>query len=426
MNKRKLLLLGCLLAAAQLGCDSSTHEPGAGLDSAIGTDAAVNSDAAQPAVATWNGGVGALLAENCGTCHQDGGSGPFVADFESSVVWSAAIRSAVVERRMPPMPVNNDGSCQTFSNARWLSDQEIALVVDWVDAGSPLGAPEQDYAFPPITELADPDVTLVTDSYVPNGERNDDYRCFVVDPGNETDVFITGYQVVAGNPQINHHMILYDITDPQWAIDKDAESETPGYECFGSAGPGSIPLALWAPGSGYNEFPAGTGIRLRANKKIVVQMHYNVKGGVMADEGTQVKLALAEQVERAAQYLPMVDMGMRLAPQQEYVTTENTFSLPSPGIRVYGSFPHMHTMGRTLRVDIASGGENRCMVDVDRWDFAWQEGWWYEEPLEFPAPKSLAITINCGYNTMGRNDVITWGDGTEDEMCLNYFYVSAL
>lgn len=375
---------------------------------------------------TWHSGIGQLLADNCGGCHQEDGSGPFVVDYDSTVAWSSAINAAVTERRMPPMPVNNDGSCNTFANSRWLSDAEIAQIGAWIDAGTPLGEGDQSYAFPQAQDLADVTVTLTTPSYTPNGERNDDYRCYVLDPGQAEDMYITAYQVVPGNPPINHHMILYDISDPQWAIDKDAESEEPGYQCFGSAGPGSSPLALWAPGSGYNQYPSGTGIKLTANKKVIAQMHYNVKAGVMTDPGTQVKLALTKSVDRAAQYLPMAHLGMRLEPQNEYVTTRDTLSLPSPGLRVYGIMPHMHNLGRTLRVDIESGGESQCMVDVDRWDFNWQESWWYDTPIEFSPARTLDITIECGYNTMGRNDIVTWGDGTDDEMCLNFFYVTSL
>lgn len=416
--------MGLGASALVSGCGDDAQVPQDSLDASDHPDAAP--DGQQEATATWHGGVGALLAENCGACHQQNGSGPFVVNYESAVTWSSAIRSAVSERRMPPMPVNNDGSCQTFENARWLTDEEIALISEWVDAGSPLGEGDGEYAFPPLSELMEPDVTLVTPAYTPSGERNDDYRCYVVDPGQTEDMYITGYQVVPGNPAINHHMILYDLSDPQWAVDEDAKSETPGYECFGSAGPGSNPLALWAPGSGYNLYPEGTGVKLTGGKKVVIQMHYNVKGGAMLDEGTQVRLALAPDVDRVAQFLPMADFRMRLEPQQEYVTTEDTLSIPSPGIRAYGVFPHMHTLGRTLKVDIASGGETQCMVDVDRWDFNWQDGWWYETPLEFPAARNLDIRIECGYNTMGRNDVVTWGDGTDDEMCLNYFYITAL
>src|SRR5258706_7582600 len=84
--------------------------------------------------------------------------------------------------------------------------------------------------------------------------------------------------------------------------------------------------------------------------------------------------------------------------------------------------PHMHTLGRTLRVDIEDSGQSRCLVDVDRWDCHWQNAWWYDEPLVIDDASS--VSIRCSFDTRGKSDVVTWGGNTSDEMCLSFFYVT--
>ena len=37
---------------------------------------------------------------------------------------------------------------------------------------------------------------------------------------------------------------------------------------------------------------------------------------------------------------------------------------------------------------------------------------------------SDSATITCTYNTMERDETVNWGDGTQDEMCLNFVYVT--
>jgi len=82
----------------------------------------------------------------------------------------------------------------------------------------------------------------------------------------------------------------------------------------------------------------------------------------------------------------------------------------------------MHTLGRTLRVDLENNGATQCLVNVDRWDFHWQNAWWYKQPLTIDQPQS--ISIRCGFDTREKSEVVTWGESTSDEMCISYLYVT--
>jgi hypothetical protein len=62
------------------------------------------------------------------------------------------------------------------------------------------------------------------------------------------------------------------------------------------------------------------------------------------------------------------------------------------------------------------------MVQVDRWDFHWQNAWWYSEPVLIDQPDS--ISIRCGFDTREKSEVVTWGENTRDEMCINYLYIT--
>ena len=92
-------------------------------------------------------------------------------------------------------------------------------------------------------------------------------------------------------------------------------------------------------------------------------------------------------------------------------------------VRVWGVFPHMHTLGRQIRVDLnQADGSDQCMVDVPRWDFHWQMAYWLNDPIRV-TPQDAA-TISCTYDTTSRDTVVHFGDGTQDEMCLAFVYVT--
>jgi hypothetical protein len=98
-----------------------------------------------------------------------------------------------------------------------------------------------------------------------------------------------------------------------------------------------------------------------------------------------------------------------------------TLRLPAP-LTIHGVLPHMHELGRTLHMELESG-KSTCLVDVDRWNFHWQNTWWYDTPLVFP--RVDALSIRCGYYTRSRTETVTWGEGTADEMCLAYLYITS-
>src|SRR5207302_174497 len=71
-----------------------------------------------------------------------------------------------------------------------------------------------------ITPPAQAHLDVVTNTldigatYTPHGSGDDDYRCFIVDPGLATDAFLTAYEVKPGEARVVHHVILYSLTSP--------------------------------------------------------------------------------------------------------------------------------------------------------------------------------------------------------------------
>lgn len=441
MNTTVRLVSVASLAWMLAGCPSATtpEDTGPQPDTGVGpVDAPATTEDAGPVAAdaprpvggvTYYGELRPVLAQHCNACHSEAGIAPFtIATFEEARTIGARLVDVTASRRMPPFLADNSGSCRTYNDARWLSDAELAVISDWVEGGMLEGDPTTPApVIAPLPTLTGDVRTLdIGTDFLPATGVSDDYRCFVVDALSGGSV--TGYEVHPGNAQTVHHVIVYEPSSDRAAAEVralDAAEAGPGYTCFGGARVDAFPVVLWAPGGGATSFPRNTGVEVSATRPMVVQIHYNLLGGSGTDR-TRVDLQYATSSVVPAYIVPIVNSDFRLPPRMGSVSSSETTqldALPVASVRVYGSFPHMHTLGRTLRVDVLRGaGGEECMIDVPSWDFNWQLAYWYETPIRVNSADSVRIT--CNWDTTTATDTITWGESTLDEMCLNFFYVS--
>lgn len=414
------LVLACFVAS-----DCSNAPPGSG-GPASGSQNGSSEDGSP--LVTWSEDVAPIVYRECVGCHHEGSVVPFVlTSYAAAAEVADSMAAATRLRVMPPMPVDNSGSCNTYSNARWLSDEEIKTIGAWAEAGAPQGDPELEPPLPPPPEgLERVDAVLDPgDTYTQNAALLDDYRCFVVDPKLDADGFLVAYDLVAGDPTIVHHAIVYGPTTDEAARaaeQLDAEEPGLGYTCFGGVGVAASPLALWAPGVGVVAMPADTGLPLAAGRKLVLQVHYHAEAGIIFDR-TTVRLRVAESVARPGAFIPIADLDLEVPAGEELTVSTRRFDVDeTASYTVHGVLPHMHTLGRILRLDAQVGDDTICLVDVDRWDFHWQNAWWYETPMIVEGANS--VSLSCGYDTLTRSEPVTWGEGTNDEMCLVYLYIT--
>lgn len=427
------LAAGLLLASCgDSGADTTGGQGGAGgtgaTSSATSTSSTTSSNTSASSggdlTPTFYKDVAPIVYKNCVSCHKVGGIAPFpLVTFEDALPTSGVMKSETAARTMPPFHINNNGDCNTYRDAMWLSDEEIATIGAWVDGGSLEGDPADAPPLPPeppglnkISTTLDMGVT-----YTPDTSLSDDYRCFLVDPGLAEDHYLTAYHVKPGEPRVVHHVVVFEpltAAAQQQAEELDAAEAGPGYTCFGGA---SVPAQIvvgWAPGVPATRYPEGTGLLVPAGRKLVLQVHYNLSLGALPDR-TKVDLQLEKTVAKPASIHAVLDPTLSLTPGMEEVHAGATKNGPNANVMVYGVFPHMHTLGRKLSVNVMGGA---CLADVPDYNFNWQQFYMYKDPIAVPAGSKLSIA--CQYNTLGQVKTVTWGEGTGDEMCVALLYTT--
>lgn len=407
---------------------------------------------------TFHQDVKPIFDAHCVSCHSEGGIGPFPLTAETSVSWANAIKRAVTERTMPPWFA--EPACAEYENDLSLTDEQIATIAAWADAGAPLGRPSSKATTPPEPPkgLSRVDRSLsMPVAYAPVNAP-DDYRCFLIDWPETATKFVTGFAARPGNQRIVHHLVAFIITPDQVAAFEqlDADEDGEGYTCFG--GPGGPPraanwLGVWVPGEDGGDLPAGTGQRIEPGSKIVVQVHYNVTNAASGDTDlTTIDLTLEDEVEKEAVTLPFanptwpfggtmpIPAGEKDVTHSFQVELSKHLALQSKGVLendepvlIHSAFLHMHKLGvrGDLQLIKRATSTTECLLDIDRWDFHWQRTYRFKEPKRLDPGDQLFI--ECGWDNSGakhgvREDVrdVAWGEGTGDEMCLGVIYVSKL
>lgn len=406
-----------------------------------------------------------IYKTRCNSCHQSNAVAPFALDnLKSARKWGAASKYATAARSMPPFLVRDDGTCSSFQDSRWLTEDEIATIGKWVDANMPAGDPEKDPGATekPVSLVGAQDYEMPVD-YTPTNDSGavgsyDDYRCFPIPLNIEKDQFVTAVEVVPGAAEIVHHVLAFAINPnmismelPKLNKDVMAGLETkhndrPGWPCYAAAGKGVLPgpmIVGWAPGSGATYYPEGTGLKVKKGDVLVVQMHYNVTGKSKVDR-TKIRLKYADKVDAEAFFVlhdPFLFGGVfsgksdglqggQVEVPYTWQATRQTMghTLPAAAeigeeLLIHGVFPHMHKRGRKIKLMVQQeGGQEQCSADVQKWDFNWQRIYYYDKPFALNSKTKLRVT--CTYDTSDTSENVKPGFGTNDEMCLMGFFIS--
>jgi len=115
---------------------------------------AAGSAAAEPDV-TFTKDVAPILQRSCQSCHRPGALAPISFEtYEDARPWARAMKQKTALREMPPWFIEKNIGVQRFKDDLSLTDEEIATIGAWADAGAPRGNPAD---MPPLVQWASAD-----------------------------------------------------------------------------------------------------------------------------------------------------------------------------------------------------------------------------------------------------------------------------
>lgn len=387
----------------------------------------------------WAEDVAPILYQNCTKCHNPNGIAPFsLMTYNDAANEASNVKQAVLARTMPPWPP--DTAYTRFVHERVLSANEIQTISDWVDNGIQQGnlanAPVPP-TYTGIAEIPSPDLTSQIPTYTVN-TPTDLYRCFVMPSGISQDEYITNVEVLPGNRNIVHHVLVYqDVQNT--CVTLDNNDPGPGYTWFGDVGSNTATLvAGWVPGQGMYSLPANMGIKLLANSYIIMQVHY--PGGTFAQvDSTQVRFTFSSGVVREVSLTPVINHGGSLINGPLFIPADSVKTFYAEeyvnlNASLISIAPHMHLIGQQISsYAIDPQGDTIPLISIPDWNFHWQGFYNYRQPVHVPfgsmiyAQATYDNTVNNPNNPNNPTQDVSVGEATTDEMLVIYYaYLSYL
>ncbi len=404
---------------------------------------------------TYHKDVQPIVQTHCQSCHRPGEVGPFsLMTYKQAVNWAQDIKSYTKSRAMPPWKPT---AGVEFHGERRLTDQEIATIAAWVDGGTPAGDPKDAppaRAFTKGWQLGTPDLVLSpSEDFVLGATGNDLFRCFVMPTNLPEDVYVSAVELRPANPRIVHHLLLFidtggngrklelaaknkkpapaDETHPQDKQNPDWD-KGPGYT--NAMGVGFSPqggLSGWSPGITPRHLPEGTGFYLPKNSDVVMQIHYHRNGRVERDR-TQVGLYFTKKPAERPYVSGVLAGGEGTGPLRTFFSIpagNADFKLTGDGyatkdFTLYTISPHMHLLGKNIALTMTPPeGEKKVLLNIDAWDYNWQEIYLLKEPIQVKA--GAHFQVEAAFDNSAKNPMnpfspprrVTFGEQTTNEMC---------
>lgn len=378
---------------------------------------------------TFTEHVAPILYSHCTRCHRAGELAPFpLQTYDQAVSHAAQIREMVTQRLMPPWrPTQGIGE---FRNDCRLADADIRTLQHWVDLGMPPGPAAALPAAPQFAtgwQMGPPDVELLMpESFTVPADGPDLYQHFVIPTGLTEGRLIRGFEFRPGAAEVVHHAFLYyDTTGEGRRL--DAAEPGPGYSRVGSPGFAvSGSLGGWGPGGLPSQLPEGSGRPLPAGSDLVLQVHYHPCGRPVVD---QSRIGLYFAADWSRQYVTSVmvaNVDLAIPAGADHHKHSAEWRLPVDTV-VMDITPHMHVLGRSVRARaVLPSGDILPLIEIQDWDFYWQDSYTFTHPLELPA--GTVLQLECVFDNSAGNprnphsppQDVYWGDFSDDEMAIMY------
>jgi hypothetical protein len=403
---------------------------------------------------TFTKDVAPIFEEKCQECHRPGSLAPMsLVTYEETRPWAKSIKLRVMTRQMPPWHIDKTVGVREFKNDMSLSDEQIATIVRWVDAGSPQGdprdmpAPKQwpaENEWKAASELGPPDFVVKSEPYTMAAHHQDVWWRPSSDIPLTEPRWVRAVEMrpgTAAGRRITHHAVAYLVQD-------DPASVGPG--TFDADLTARAMLMEWAVGKGYDLYRPNTGKLLLPGSQISWDVHIHAVGEEIRDHvELGVWLYPKGQEPKYRTYLTGFQAlrgfqsstgsqtrgGRNIDIPPNSVVETNNYTVLKQAAILENFQPHMHLRGKAMSVEaILPDGSTQMVSYVGNFNFNWMTNYIYADEAAPAFPKGTLIHVTAWYDNTRANpnnpDPDQWvgyGDRTVDEMghaWMNVTYIS--
>jgi tetratricopeptide (TPR) repeat protein len=347
---------------------------------------------------TFNRNVAPIIFHYCSPCHRPGEAAPFpLLSYQDTVKFAAQIAVITRSRIMPPwLPSPSD---LKFAGDLHLSDEQIAVLQEWVDQGAREGDPHDLPPAPEFTpgwQLGKPEVVLhARKPYELPASGTDNYWNFIFPTNFPMTRWIRAIEIRPGEKHVVHHAnILIDRLHSSRALEQHPGDGFPGMELrieSESFDPDSH-IFFWKPGSIPHEEPEGMALRLDPGDDLVLNTHLQPSG---KPETIDPSIGLYFTDTPATRFPVLLelqnDQALDIPAGDANFEVTEEFTLPTE-VQLLAIYPHAHYLGKDLLATATfPDGSIKTLIHIPRWDLNWQAVFYYDSEVILPAQTRISM-----------------------------------
>lgn len=312
--------------------------------------------------------IAPLLTERCAFCHIEDGLAPWAMNRYLMVMgWSPMMRETLVTKRMPPGQI--DGQVGNWQKSHELSDEELAMLVTWIDQRAPREGEEDPLAEPrpepPEWEAGEPDLIVDLPAQQIPATGTVDFMVERVPLSLQQDRWLSGIAYNVGEKSVLHSVLVYAI-DKANGTNDPVELISPDNSDY---------FSVFVPGETVDQFSPDTGFLLKADQDLVVKLRYLTSGREELDE-TRLGLYFRDTPpQRRLRTITLQDEELAIPPNTANHKVVMRSETLSEDVRLESYSPHAHSRGTQMRLYLETpeqGDEDELLINVANFNFNWQ------------------------------------------------------
>jgi len=406
---------------------------------------------------TFSKDIAPIVFNNCTSCHRPGQAAPFAfLNYEDVKKRGALIAGVTKSRYMPPWHAAHGFG--EFMEERRLSDEQIGLIGQWVKEGMPEGDPSKLPALPKFADgwlMGKPDlIVTMPKGYDLPASGPDIYRNFVVPLNLTEDKWVRAVDFRPSARSVVHHSLFF-LDGTGTARKADGRDSKPGFpgEMGGFSGArgqlirmlsgGNLAgrnansmtdewravgtLGGWALGANAKALPDGLAFFVPKEADLVLSTHFHPSGKI-EHEASTIGLYFASgpptQAFAGLALPPLFGVfeGIDIPAGEKEYTIRDSFTLPVDA-KAFNVGAHAHYLAKRMKLTATfPDGATKTLLQIDDWDFAWQDQYPFEQYVALPKGTRLDGSItydNSAENPRNPSNPpkrVTWGEQSTDEM----------
>lgn len=380
-------------------------------------------------IVTFNKQIAPIVYKSCSSCHRPGEAAPFPLLSYQDVAKRGRLIAAVTESRFMP-PWKAEAGSYAYKDDRRLTAAEIALIQDWVKHGMPEGKASDAPAPPKFASgwmLGEPDLIVeMPAAYHVPADGPDIYRNMAVPLGLKEDKWITAIDMKPSARSVVHHVLYF--ADPSGkAHARPQQGTEPGFNGMRPGGRDAEPLGGWAVGAQPHMWPDGLALPVKQGSDLVIQYHFHPTGKPEAEKSV-IGIYFAKKPPArtlvSVQLPPAYSLfsGLDIPAGEKDFTIRDSWTLPA-AFDAVSVGAHAHYLAKQLKMTATlPNGEVKTLLWIKDWDFAWQDRYFFAQPV--PLPKGTRLDAEVHWDNTAENPrnpsnppiEVKWGEQSKDEM----------